>query len=115
MSKKQAISPPQSATTQEPPKIWETRPFLVAVLANLLLFGVIYLFFTPHFQENDDVGMLLEAAGKLIAAEPTPYLLFTHIIIGYILKTLYSISPQTAWYGYYLVFCLFITHVGIFM
>ena len=115
MSKKQQpIQQVQTPVAPSVPKIWESKPFLLALLSNFVLFGLIYTFFTSHFQENDDVGMLLEAAGELIASEPTAYLLFTNILIGGILKSLYSIFPQTAWYGLYLVFVLFVTHIGIF-
>lgn len=91
----------------------EKYPAICAKLINFVLFCVIYLSFTAAFQTNDDVGMMLEAAGVAIAAEPTEYLLFSNILIGILLKNLYQISTSVAWYGWYLVGSLFLAHWAI--
>ena len=91
----------------------ENNPAMSANLINFVLFCLIYFFFTASFQTNDDVGMMLEAAGVAIAAEPTEYLLFSNVLIGILLKNLYQISTSVAWYGWYLVGSLFVAHWAI--
>ncbi len=88
-------------------------PLWVAFAANLLLFALTYLLFSPQFNTRDDTGMMFLAAGKVIALEPTEYLIFTNIIIGHILKALYLVAPSMAWYAWYLVATLFAAHVAL--
>jgi len=89
------------------------KPFLSALIINGLLFALAYLVYTPFFQTNDDPGMMLEVAGVALSPEPTEYMIFTSVILGKILKSLYSATPSIAWYGYYLVFSLFIGNTAL--
>lgn len=76
---------------------------------------VLLFVFTPQFNTRDDTGMMLLAAGKIIALEPTEYLIFTNILIGHILKMLYVVAPAGAWYAVYLIISLGIAHSILLM
>ena len=70
----------------------EHAPFRMALGINVLLFLLTYACLTPRFLWNDDPMMMLLAAGVGRVAEPTSYLTFTHILIGWVLKNLYSLA-----------------------
>lgn len=89
------------------------NPVLTALVVNAALCALTYLLWTPQFNTRDDIGMMLLSAGKIIALEPTEYLLFTNIIIGHLLKALYSAMPSVAWYALYLVASLFLAHTAL--
>lgn len=89
----------------------EKHPLLLALGLNFLLFGLTYFFFTPHFKTNDDIAMMLRAAGVSKVVAPSEYLLFTNVIIGWILKQLYTLHLDTPWYALYLVSSLLVSHI----
>jgi hypothetical protein len=60
-----------------------------------------FLFFDPGFDTNDDVGMMALASGTF-RGEASPFLVFTHVSIGYVLKALYGGMPSVPWYAVYL-------------
>jgi hypothetical protein len=98
---------------------WESRlsftvsPLLVATLVNIVLFGIVYFFWLPNFNTSDDRAMMLLSAGKLIALEPTEYLIFTNILLGHLLKALYTAFPAVYWYPLYLISGLFLGYTAI--
>lgn len=87
------------------------RDYLLRSFRNeLLLFPLVTLilicsiFFIPsRYEENDDVIMSWIASG-FISGEPSMFLIFSNIIIGYVLKFFYQVSPETPWYSLYLYF-----------
>lgn len=89
------------------------QPFVLALVVNTLLVCLTYLIFTPQFNTRDDTAMMLLAAGKIIALEPTEYLVFTNIVIGYVLKGLYSFIPAVPWYAVYMIVTLTLTHTAL--
>jgi hypothetical protein len=60
-----------------------------------------FLFFNPAFETNDDFGMMALTSG-LFRSEASPFMVFTHVSIGYVLKGLYSWLPDIPWYAVYL-------------
>src|SRR5262245_21796544 len=86
---------------------------LASLLVNAVLFAVTYRLYTPHFQVNDDVGMMLLSSGTTLSLVPTEYLLFTNIVLGTLLRTMYQLKASVPWYPLYLVGCLLIAHVAI--
>ena len=60
-----------------------------------------FLFFDPGYDTNDDPGMMALASG-LFRSEASPFMVFTHVSIGYVLKALYSWMPSVPWYAVYL-------------
>lgn len=114
--KKKNAKPEPLRTAQKvesSPSILQKSPAWVALGLNIILFGILALAYTMRFQTNDDVGMMLEVAGKVIAAEPTEYVLFTNVVLAFLLKTLYQIAPNMAWYGFYMSFSLLLANWGI--
>jgi hypothetical protein len=75
----------------------EDYKFISSVILNTFLFGFFFLFFTPGFESNDDVSMMSIASGFFYEG-PSEYLIFINIIIGKVMKYLYTIMPIFNWY-----------------
>ena len=65
-----------------------------------------------YFELNDDTGMNAIVSGA-ISGSPSEYLMFTNIIIGYLLKFLFTYIPSVNWYTWYLLTALFIGYFAI--
>ena len=89
-------------------------PLRFSLFVNFILFSLTYLLFTPYFQTNDDVGMMLISSGTSQIGTPSEYVFFTNIFIGKILKALYLFSSTTPWYGLYLITVLYFSYSLIF-
>ncbi len=89
----------------------EKYPLMVAAGVNTMLFLMTYLIYTPKFQFIDDPMMMLLVAGVGRTTEPTIFLNFSHVIIGWVLKQLYSITIDFPWYALYLISGLFVAHI----
>jgi hypothetical protein len=79
------------------------RPWAFAVLTMAMLFGLVFLVFTPGFDTNDDPVMNLIVAGKGYGLTPDEHLVFSHVLVGFALKWLYTAFPAIPWYGGYLI------------
>lgn len=76
------------------------------ILKNCIInfaFMVLFLLLGPVFEENDDVGIERIASGFF--DEPSSFLVFSNIILGKILSTLYKIIPSIKWYVV-LMYCI---------
>src|SRR5690242_10208259 len=73
-------------------------PFLTSFLIVTALFGVGYHFFTPYFQENDDVFKLFFAKGVGTGLAPSEYLGHSNILAGLLLSVLYRWKTLIPWY-----------------
>jgi len=72
---------------------------------------IVVLIFTvghPVFGANDDYAMMSIASG-LIDGNPDAHLMFTNILIGTVLKFLYSFTTSVDWYGLYLILVLLVS------
>jgi hypothetical protein len=72
---------------------------------------IVVLIFTvghPVFGANDDYAMMSIASG-LIDGNPDAHLMFTNILIGTVLKFLYSFTTSVDWYGLYLILVLVVS------
>lgn len=87
-----------------------THPLSSSIVLTGVVFLLIYSFFSPVFQTNDDMFMRIRLAGICIAPEPSPYILYSNILLGYILSFFYTILPGIPWYSIYFVVCLFVAH-----
>ncbi|WP_448519162.1 hypothetical protein [Rhodoflexus sp.] len=87
--------------------ILRERSYQSSFLLHLLLFGIVYSVFTPFYQTNDDVIMMLMVRGISVVTEPTEYILFMNILIGKFLKNLFILYPDFDWYSFFMVGCLF--------
>ena len=78
-------------------------PLQFAILTVALLFGLVFLIFTPGFDTNDDAVMNMVVAGKGYGLVPDEHMVFTNVLIGFVLKGLYTLWPSLPWYGGYLL------------
>lgn len=68
----------------------------------LLTAAMAYLLFAPQYQTNDDVGMMMIAAGAGVGAEPSPFVMFMNPLLGQLLSGLYRLWPDAAWYALFM-------------
>ncbi|HJT24002.1 MAG TPA: hypothetical protein VJ873_05465, partial [bacterium] len=73
-------------------------PFLYSFLVALGLFSLECLFFKPFFHINDDDWALFISKGVGIALKPDAHLFYNNILLGQMLKSLYSLFPGFGWY-----------------
>lgn len=91
-------------------KIWNTDNkyyilfFLIVII--ILSFGHI------AFRANDDTAMMAIASGT-IDGRPDEHLVYTNVIIGLLLKNLYTLIPEINWYVGYLLATLTICGVTL--
>ena len=74
-----------------------SRPIVVAIAVNLVLFSLFFLTFSPLFESNDDLTMM-EIASGFRYDDPSEYLVFINVILGLIFKALYTAIPSFNWY-----------------
>ncbi|MCS6934901.1 MAG: hypothetical protein NZM35_07105 [Chitinophagales bacterium] len=73
---------------------------LASGVVQLTLFLFTISLFQPYFETNDDVSMMLMAAGRLIVEQPTEHIAITScMVLGWVLKMLYALLPKQPWYG----------------
>ena len=88
-------------------------PLFASILWMGLLFTIVLSVYTPAYETNDDVAMSMIAAGTGIAAQPGEHLVYTSVVIGLLLKQLYTQMPSTPWHGISLLAVHFLSHVAI--
>lgn len=64
--------------------------------------------FTPYFFANDDVFALMISKGVGLALKPDEHLYFQNVLLGLLLKKLYTVLPQVRWYPWFEVGVLFL-------
>lgn len=87
-------------------KLWQ------ALLLNIIVLFVLVLLFYPRFQSKADIMMqsiLYGVANK----KASSHLLFSNVLIGYLLKGLVSVLPHCPWYTIFHYFCAFLALWGI--
>ncbi len=88
------------------------KGFMRVVFMSLIEFAFLLFFFPMSYEVSDDFIMNSIASGAL-TGEPSPYLSFTNIIIGYILTLFYKVIPSLNWYTIYMLSSLFIGYTTI--
>jgi hypothetical protein len=73
-----------------------------AVVVNFILIGVFLTYATPMYETNDDL-MLQSIASGFYTGHPDGHLLFTNILIGWVLKFFYASWAGCNWYFIYLI------------
>src|ERR1700722_17856110 len=91
------VDSPLSANAQLPNDV-RRRLRMSLLLVGSLVLGVV-LALTPRYETNDDAGMNLVAAGRGFVDRPDEHLLYSNVLIGLALKTLYQVAPSVPWYG----------------
>src|SRR5574340_1257988 len=74
----------------------------LAALLNAILFGLFLACGTPYYETNDDLSMQLIASGSF-TGQPSEYLVFTNVVIGWVLRILYETWNGPNWYMIYLL------------
>ena len=98
----------------EPIERWTLNHPLRASIAWMgFLFAAMLSIHTAAYETNDDVAMSMMASGTGLAAQPDEHLVFTNVVIGLLLKHLYTQMPAIPWYGMYLLGVHFLSHVAI--
>lgn len=87
--------------------VWFFKPtgfqvFCLAAFVNLILFGLFLICTTPVYETNDDLTMQLIASG-FYTGHPDAHLVFTNILIGWVLRFLYATWGGCNWYLIYLL------------
>jgi hypothetical protein len=88
-------------------------PLAFALLAVLLLLALACGLLGPSYDTNDDVFLTMIAAGRGFCPAPDEHLIFTNILIGRLLKGLYTQWPSVPWYGGYLLTVHFLAQVAL--
>jgi hypothetical protein len=88
-------------------------PIRFAIVTVTLLFAAVITMMPPAFQTNDDAVMCMIVSGQGITLAPDEHMVFTNVIIGKILKTLYTYFPGMLWYGWYLVATQWIVTISL--
>jgi hypothetical protein len=76
-----------------------------------MLLGI--LVFRPSYDTNDDPKMSFLVTGRVVAQTPDEHLVFTHFLVGLLLKRLYLWAPSVPWYGAYLFAVHAAAHVAL--
>jgi hypothetical protein len=103
---------PRSAADSQLPSDVGRRLRISLLLVGSLVLGVV-LALTPRYETNDDAGMNLVAAGRGFVDRPDEHLLYSNVVIGLALKTLYQAAPSVPWYGglWFLTACVSLTAI----
>src|SRR5688572_28503851 len=84
-----------------PRQMIERYPVRASALFGLISVALFLVCFTPIYETNDDVVMMNTASGQFFG-QPSEHLIFTNVLIGFVLKVLYSMTEQVDWYAAYL-------------
>lgn len=90
-----------------------SKPLRFSLAMVFVLQLLVVVLFRPTYETNDDVFMSMIAAGKGISHAPDSHLLFTNILVGKLLQTLYTAFPFVPWYGCYLLLTHFAAQVAV--
>ena len=78
------------------------QALLWAAVVNLILMGGFLTFATPVYETNDDLTMQMISSG-FYTGHPDGHLVFTNVLIGWVLQFLYETWAGCNWYLFYLL------------
>lgn len=87
------------------------RPLFWACALSAVIAAVFTLTLSPGYETNDDVYMQSAVDGTL--GEPFPHLIFSNVLIGLLLSTLYRAVDWFPWYGLYLYLAHFASLITV--
>ena len=70
---------------------------LLSLAINAVLLGVFLCLFTPYYQSNDDFVLSCFVNGAI--SEKSARMVYINMIIGALLKGLYTLIPSVSWYA----------------
>jgi hypothetical protein len=77
------------------------RPLLVSVIVVSAVMFVATVVLTPRYETNDDAAMQMIVSGVVFADAPDEHLMYSNVLIGLTLKSLYGKAPDVPWYALY--------------
>ncbi len=77
-------------------------------LLNALIFALFFAIASPGYETNDDLGMQLIASG-FYTGQASEHLIFTNVVIGWMLRCMYQLWDGCNWYLVYLVVVHFVS------
>ena len=83
------------------------RRFVFSMAVNAVLFIIFNVFFYCRYNAVDDTFMTMFVSGAY--GTPDPHMIYTNVIIGWILSTLYRICHGINWYGLLQIFFVFLS------
>lgn len=95
----------QSANIFDLGKKHRTIFFGVALFFSVGLICCFRLISPFTFYNNDDVYLQMIVSGD-ISGTPSPYMIFCHYLLGFVLSRLYWLWPAMPWYGIWVCFCV---------
>ncbi len=93
-------------------KRYSFKSFIYVLAICTFEMFLLYTLLPILFEENDDVGMMNIVSGAY-NNRPSEYMLFSNILIGKLLKYLFTIIPTINWYTWYLIVSILISYTGI--
>ena len=84
-------------------RISSKKAAMISASAIIAIYSVCFLLYRPTWAINDDPVMAMCVSGKGFTDRPTEYLLYSNILLGIFLKTLYTAVPSVPWYGIYTI------------
>ncbi|MCX7928481.1 MAG: hypothetical protein N2558_02245 [Patescibacteria group bacterium] len=84
----------------------------MSILIVYFMFAISFFFFSPIYEEVDDVSMMRMASGQY-SNNPSSLLVYINPIYGKLLSFLYTINESFPWYGATFYTLLFVSYVII--
>lgn len=72
------------------------QPLAASFIASIPFFVIVFAFFRPGYAVNDDISIISLASGYL-GGKPLPFLVYSNVLLGFILNPLYGMYPQINW------------------
>jgi hypothetical protein len=94
--------------------VYSRHPFLFWLIGSILLLVITASTLTLRYNSNDDV-LMAEIAAGIVTGEPSPFLIFQHLILGGVLTALYSITGTVPWYALQLYAIHVLSAAGLFL
>lgn len=100
--RKHQISKTRSTLPTRIHRLAENNRFVFSLSVVSLFLLVFFAFLNPSFGTVTDVVIMLISSGTF-SGEPSEFLLFSHFLIGAVLKVLYQLNRDIGWYPFFLI------------
>jgi hypothetical protein len=84
------------------------QPWVASLLVAIGFFLLYLLVFRPGYETDDDISIIMMASGYL-GGEPVPFLFFSNVLLGFLLKPLYGLHSSINWEIWFFVALNFIS------
>jgi hypothetical protein len=89
------------------------RPLVFSMVTVVIFMSACLAVFTPSYQTNDDAWMAMIVAGKGISLAPDEHLIFSNVVVGRVLRALYTTCPNVPWYGCHLYLAQTVSQIAM--